>query len=108
MVAMATAEYAALTGDAISRTKTHDIVSQLAPYQNDDGSFPHWCFGSKDIHYTGWMAMELMHIRRLQERAACDDHLQRMSRFLERWTGGKVRIEQWLASRRRNALRDGK
>lgn len=83
MVAMATAEYAALTGDAISRTKTHDIVAQLAPYQNDDGSFPHWCFGSKDIHYTGWMAMELMHIRRLQERAACDDHLQRMSWFLE-------------------------
>jgi hypothetical protein len=34
--------------------------------------------------------------------------LYRMSRFLERWTGGKVRIEQWLASRRRNALRDGK
>ncbi|MBI5169556.1 MAG: hypothetical protein HZA61_08720 [Candidatus Eisenbacteria bacterium] len=83
MVAMATAEYAFLTGDVPSRTKTHDIVAQLAPYQNDDGSFPHWCVGSRDIHYTGWMAMELMHIRRLQERAACDDYLQRMSWFLE-------------------------
>lgn len=83
MVAMATAEYAFLTDDAASRTKTHDIVAQLAPYQNEDGSFPHWCFESKDIHYTGWMAMELMHVRRLQDRAACDDFLQRMSWFLE-------------------------
>ena len=52
MVAMATAEYWRLTGDAQAEQKTRDVVAQLAPYQNPDGSFPHWCLGSRDIHYT--------------------------------------------------------
>src|SRR5262245_53241889 len=43
MVAMATAEYAKLTGDLQAERKTRDILAQLVPYQNEDGSFPHWC-----------------------------------------------------------------
>src|SRR5262245_2525406 len=53
MVAMATAEFALLTGRADALQKTHDILDQLAPYQNADGSFPHSCVGSRELHYTG-------------------------------------------------------
>jgi FlgD Ig-like domain len=83
MVAMATAEYARLTGDATADQKTHDIVAQLAPYQNPDGSFPHWCVGSRDIHYTGWMGMELVHIARMVNDAHIDPYLTKMAGFLE-------------------------
>ncbi|MFN8589378.1 MAG: hypothetical protein U0704_16420 [Candidatus Eisenbacteria bacterium] len=83
MVAMATAEYAMLTGDTAARGKTHDILAQLAFYQNPDGSFPHWCPGSRDIHYTGWMGMELVHVRRLQDSTLCDQYLPGMTAFLE-------------------------
>jgi hypothetical protein len=84
MVAMATAEFAHLTGDAGADQKTRDIIAQLAPYQNADGSFPHWCVGSRDIHYTGWMSMEMVHL----ERMMADDTLiapmlARATSFLE-------------------------
>lgn len=96
MAAMATAEYAKLTGSAAAAQRTHDIVAQLAPYQNSDGSFPHWCVGSRDIHYTAWMAMELIHI----ERMLPDDHIEpflaSMCTFLEGRIGpdGKAIYEQ--------------
>jgi hypothetical protein len=83
MVAMATAQYWRLTDNAQAKQKTHDIVAQLVPYQNADGSFPHWCFGSRDIHYTGWMAMELIHIGRMVEDAHIEPFLTSMSAFLE-------------------------
>jgi hypothetical protein len=83
MVAMATAEYARLTGSTVATQKTHDIIAQLVPYQNADGSFPHWCFGSRDIHYTGWMAMELLHLRRMIADPHIDPFLASMNAFLE-------------------------
>ena len=83
MVAMATAEYWRLTGDARAGQKTHDIVAQLVPYQNADGSFPHWCPGSRDIHYTAWMAMELVHIGRMIGDSHIEPFLSTMSTFLE-------------------------
>ena len=83
MVAMATAEYWHLTGDARAEQKTRDIVAQLVPYQNADGSFPHWCWGSRDIHYTGWMATELIHIGRLIQEPHIEPFLGTMSTFLE-------------------------
>src|SRR5580765_1957047 len=83
MVAMATAELAKLTGNAQAEQKTHDIVAQLLPYQNADGSFPHWCQGSRDIHYTGWMAMELIHLQHLVDDANIAPLLSTMSSFLE-------------------------
>jgi hypothetical protein len=83
MVAMATAEYAKLTGNAQAEQKTHDIVAQLLPYQNADGSFPHWCMGSRDIHYTGWMAMELIHLEHLVDDSNIAPLLSSMSSFLE-------------------------
>jgi hypothetical protein len=83
MVAMATAEYWRLTGDAQAKQKTHEIVAQLAPYQNADGSFPHWCMGSRDIHYTAWMAMELIHISHIMDDPHIEPFLSTMSTFLE-------------------------
>ncbi|MGH7724347.1 MAG: FlgD immunoglobulin-like domain containing protein [Candidatus Eiseniibacteriota bacterium] len=83
MVAMGTAADAKLTGNAASATKTRDIVTQLFPYQNDDGSFPHWCPGSSDIHYTGWMGMELIHIGRMTDDARIEPLLRSMTTFLE-------------------------
>lgn len=83
MVAMATARYALLTGSTAATQKTHDIIAQLVPYQNADGSFPHWCWGSRDIHYTGWMAMELLHLRRMIADTRIDPFLASMSAFLE-------------------------
>lgn len=83
MVAMATAAYANLTGDAVARQKTSDILTMLEAYQNDDGSFPHWCGGSKDIHYTGWMAEELIHLERMTGDLRIEPMLSRMRDFLE-------------------------
>ena len=83
MVAMATAEYWRLTGDAQAGQKTHDILAQLVPYQNADGSFPHWCWGSRDIHYTAWMAMEMIHIGRRVDDSHIEPFLSTMSAFLE-------------------------
>ena len=83
MLAMATAKYGQLTGEAQAVQKTHDIVAQLVPYQNADGSFPHWCRGSRDIHYTAWMAMELIHIGRLLDDPHIEPFLSTMSTFLE-------------------------
>jgi hypothetical protein len=82
MVAMATAEYWKLTGNVQAEQKTHDILAQLVPYQNTDGSFPHWCWGSRDIHYTGWMGMELVHIGRLVSDPLIEPFLASMSAFL--------------------------
>ena len=83
MVAMAAAEYWRLTGDAQAGQKAHDIVAQLAPFQTADGSFPHWCPGSRDIHYTGWMAMELIHLDHLMDDPDIEPFLSSMSTFLE-------------------------
>jgi hypothetical protein len=82
MVAMATAEYWRLMGNAQAERKTHDILAQLVPYQNTDGSFPHWCLGSRDIHYTAWMAMELVHIGRIVVDPHIEPLLSTMSTFL--------------------------
>jgi hypothetical protein len=82
MVAMATAQYWRLTGSVPAAQKTQAIVVQLVPYQNADGSFPHWCWGSRDIHYTAWMAMELIHIQRMLYDPLIEPFLSTMSTFL--------------------------
>ncbi len=83
MLAMGVSQYALVTGDADARQKTADILTQLAWYQNADGSFPHWCLGTKDIHYTGWMGMELIHLWRMTGDARIPGFLASMTAFLE-------------------------
>jgi hypothetical protein len=83
MVALATAKDAALFGSGDSDAKTRAILAQLARFQNPDGSFPHWCVGSRDIHYTGWMAHELIHLERMTGDPAIAPMLARMGAFME-------------------------
>jgi len=83
MVAMATGVYHRITGDAAAEAKTRAILAQELFYQNEDGSFPHWCFGTEDIHYTGWMAMELNLIQRDLDLPIIETLLQGMAGFLE-------------------------
>jgi hypothetical protein len=79
-------EYAR-TGDPHCAQMTLDIVAGLAPYQNKDGSFPHWCAYSEDVHYTDWMAQELILIERLVDDPAIEPLLARMDAFLEARVG---------------------
>jgi hypothetical protein len=68
MAAMGLAERYRQTGDPAALQKVREIVAGVAAEQHADGSFPHYCQGSRDIHYTAWMAMELMLIgQRVQD-----------------------------------------
>jgi len=87
MVAMATARDAELFGHGESAAKTAAILAQLPPFQNADGSFPHWCYGSRDIHYTGWMSHELIHLERMTGDPAIEPTLQRMGAFMAQRVG---------------------
>ena len=83
MVALATAKDAELFGAAAAARKTHDIIELQTRYQNPDGSFPHWCPGSRDIHYTGWMSHELIHLERMTGDPIIPPMLARMGGFME-------------------------
>jgi len=84
MAAMAFAKYYSLTGDPDAERLAHEVIAGLSAYQNPDGSFPHWCAGSRDIHYTDWMATELILIDRLIDDPIIDPMLVSMRAFLER------------------------
>jgi len=84
MSAMATAKYYAITGDEQAFARTESIVSSLSASQHSDGSFPHYCAGSKDVHYTAWMGMELIHVRRHMPSPVLDEILGRVAGFLSK------------------------
>ncbi len=83
MAAMAFAKYHQLTGDAEAERLTHEIIATLPPYQHPDGSFPHWCACSRDVHYTDWMATELILIQRMLDDPLIDPMLEKMRAFME-------------------------
>jgi hypothetical protein len=83
MTAMGLARYYGLSGDSTAYARTRWIVSNLAPYQLPDGSFPHYCRGVPDVHYTAWMGMELIHVRRYVPSPELDRVLGRIADFLE-------------------------
>lgn len=83
MAAMAFAKHHRLTGDAESERRVRLALSTLPAYQHPDGSFPHWCAGSRDVHYTAWMANELIWIQRQLDDPAITPTLERMRDFLE-------------------------
>jgi hypothetical protein len=87
MTAMGFAREYARTGDPRYAQMTRDIVAGLASYQNQDGSFPHWCGGTADVHYTDWMAQELILIGRLVDDPEIEPLLARMDAFLEARVG---------------------
>lgn len=83
MAAMAFARDFSLTGDPESGQLARQIVAGLPAYQHTDGSFPHWCVCSRDIHYTDWMATELILIGRFLDDPDIAPILDRMRAFLE-------------------------
>ncbi len=83
MAAMAFADDARLTGDAQARALAQQIVAGLPAYENADGSFPHWCVGSRDVHYSDWMATELILIERMDGDPAIAPILNRIAGFIE-------------------------
>jgi hypothetical protein len=83
MGAMALADDVVLTGDTLGLAFVDDVLANLRGAQNPDGSFPHWCLCSTDIHYTDWMATELILIQRLIGRPEIEPMLERMYAFLE-------------------------
>jgi hypothetical protein len=84
MSGLALAKYYRLTGDPDAARKLREIIESLPLYQNADGSFPHYCPGSRDVHYTAWMAMELIVIKRDYSCPTMDRLLERMFAFLSR------------------------
>jgi hypothetical protein len=95
MAAMAFAREYRRTGDPSYAQDVADILTDLEPYQHTDGSFPHWCPGSTDVHYTDWMAQELILIARLVDDPRIAPMLDRMHAFLEARVGddGVTRYE---------------
>jgi hypothetical protein len=87
MAAMGFAREYGRTGDERYAAMVREVIAGLAPYQNADGSFPHWCGGTEDVHYTDWMAQELILIGRLVDDPAIAPLLARMDAFLEQRVG---------------------
>ncbi len=87
MAAMAFAKHHALTGDPESLDLAGVVLASLPPYQHADGCFPHWCFGSKDVHYTDWMSTELILIDRLIDHPLIDPMLDQIVGFMEQRVG---------------------
>ena len=65
MAALALAKYHQLGGDPLALARAREIVRGVALSQNADGGLPHLCEGSKDVHYTAWMSMELIQLYQL-------------------------------------------
>jgi hypothetical protein len=82
MAAMGFSKYYALTGDPAIELKTHQVIASLLGYQHPDGSFAHYCPYSTDVHYTSWMAMELITIKRWFSDPNLDRILDGTRRFL--------------------------
>jgi flagellar hook capping protein FlgD len=83
MAAMAFAANYALTGDVVSEGLAKTAIASLPPYQHEDGCFPHWCYGTRDISYTDWMAMELILIQRRLDDPTIAPILQKIEAFME-------------------------
>jgi hypothetical protein len=62
MSALALAKYHQLGGDPLALTKAVEIVRGVALSQSADGGLPHLCAGTRDVHYTAWMSMELIQL----------------------------------------------
>ena len=74
MAAMAFAEHYRVTGNTDSEALARLVLAGEPAYQHVDGSFPHWCWCTRDISYTDWMSMELI----LIQRAMDDPHIAPM------------------------------
>jgi len=83
MSAMTLAQYYQITADPVALEKVNEILRSVEYFQNEDGSFPHYCRRSRDVHYTAWMAQELIAIERLAPSPDIDRMLCRTNAFLK-------------------------
>ena len=83
MAAMALAEDARATGNPASLAQVRSILSSLVFEQQFDGSFPHYCYGTRDVHYSAWMAMELIVIGERLQDPTIDRVLSSVNGFLQ-------------------------
>lgn len=91
MSAMALAKYYQLTGSVAALKKTKEILHSVLVDQYPDGSFAHYCGASKDVHYTAWMGMELLHVGKYVDDPSIERVLQGVNAFLERRVGADGR-----------------
>jgi hypothetical protein len=83
MGAMTLARWHRLTGDAAATLKVDATLRTLPGWQNGDGSFPHYCAGTRDMHYTSWMTQELLLVRAEMAHGLIDVLVSRALPFLE-------------------------
>ena len=82
MSAMALAEYSRLVSDPVAAAKAREIVWGVKQEQGTDGSFPHYCPSTSDVHYSAWMSMELVLIARSITDPVLQQTLSRVGDFL--------------------------
>lgn len=83
MGAMALARWHRLTGDPLAEPKVATVLQSLHAWQNADGSFPHFCIATRDMHYTSWMSQELLLVRSQLEHPSIEPLLEGTRPFLE-------------------------
>jgi hypothetical protein len=83
MAALLLAQHHRQSGDPAALAKAREIVLLAVREQHADGSFPHVCPGSRDVHYTAWMAMELHRLHRLLDDPVIPPALARAHAFLQ-------------------------
>jgi hypothetical protein len=93
MAAMAFASYSRVTGDTTARDLARLVLDGLPPFQHTDGSFPHWCVCSRDVHYTDWMSMELILIQRDLDHPVIAPTLAGILSFIEQRVNSQGRTE---------------
>ena len=83
MAALTLAKHHQLEGDPQALTLARRIVWGVACMQNADGGMPHVCPGSRDVHYTAWMSMELIRLDPLLGDALIPRMLIRTHAFMQ-------------------------
>ena len=83
MCGMAISKYIEVYGDPNYIYLLRRIIDYQAQFQHPDGSFPHYCPGSTDIHYTAWMSMELIKIKEGFPYKRIDEYLNNTYNFLK-------------------------
>ncbi len=95
MAGMALARSHRQTGDPAALEKLDQILERLEWSRSDDGSFPHVCAGSPDVHYSGWMAMELFAIARELDDPGIRARALRTAAFLAARVKPGGEIDYW-------------
>ena len=86
MCALDLAAYVQVVPEREAAEKARRIVDSLAEHRQRDGSFPHICYYSTDVHYTAWMSVELI----LIARALPDDYIDKLLAGTHAYLGRRI------------------